>query len=446
MNTKRWMMLLLALLLLVGCGERGNDPEMETEEAPEPTVVATSTPMRTGVTLLADGHVRTVDPAQPLTFEASGKLLTVNVGAGDQVAFGDLIASLDDTHARDEVARAQLNLVLTELALADLKKEPEPADVASLRASLASAKANLTMRTTPPSEAQLNAARANLVSAEHALQARLDAYAPDGIDIAIVKQQVEQAKNALWSAQLQRDATCGWVGKGGSETQCDAANASVNQAEASVRIAELGLDQKLKGVPEGELASARAGIAQAESALADLLKAPDADAMAAAEAQVEQAQAALDKLLAGATAQDLARAETQVAQSQLALDIAERGLEKCKLIAQASGQVLSVDAASGALVGSGSPIVTLLDTRRFEFHTTNLSERDVVLIQRGQKADVTLKAYPDDPIEAIVARVGLVTGEPVGDAATFPVVLTLNENTLEIRPGMTGRVELRVQK
>jgi ABC-type lipoprotein release transport system permease subunit len=49
----------------------------------------------------------------------------------------------------------------------------------------------------------------------------------------------------------------------------------------------------------------------------------------------------------------------------------------------------------------------------------------------------------DDPIEATVARIGLQAGTAVGDAATFPVILILEETDLDVRPGMTGRVEIR---
>ena len=85
----------------------------------------------------------------------------------------------------------------------------------------------------------------------------------------------------------------------------------------------------------------------------------------------------------------------------------------------------------------------MLDTTQLEFHTTNLSERDLAKIFPGHTAIVTLKAYPDDPIEAVVKRVGWQVGEFVGDAVTFPVILRLSETDLDIRPGMTGRVEIR---
>ncbi len=105
--------------------------------------------------------------------------------------------------------------------------------------------------------------------------------------------------------------------------------------------------------------------------------------------------------------------------------------------------MLSVEAAPGALVVCGSAIVILLDTTLLEFQTNNLSERDLAQISPGQAALVTLKAFPDDPIEAALLRIGWQSGAPVGDAATFPVMLRLSETDLDIRPGMTGRAEIR---
>ena len=71
------------------------------------------------------------------------------------------------------------------------------------------------------------------------------------------------------------------------------------------------------------------------------------------------------------------------------------------------------------------------------------TEELLAQIEAGQAAVVTLKAYPDEPIEATVERIGLQAGTAVGDAATFPVILILEETDLDVRPGMTGRVEIR---
>jgi multidrug resistance efflux pump len=88
------------------------------------------------------------------------------------------------------------------------------------------------------------------------------------------------------------------------------------------------------------------------------------------------------------------------------------------------------------------PIVTLLDVQQLELQTTNLSERDLSQIQPGQKVLVTLKTFPDDPFEAVVTRLGPLAEGEVGDAAAFPVIIDLKGIDLDIRPGMTGRVEI----
>jgi multidrug resistance efflux pump len=98
--------------------------------------------------------------------------------------------------------------------------------------------------------------------------------------------------------------------------------------------------------------------------------------------------------------------------------------------------------AQGALVGSGSPIITLVDTTNIEFHTTNLSERDLAQIEPGQPVEITFKAYPNQPVEGVVSRIAPQAGEPLGDAATFPVVISLNETDLDLLIGMTGRIEI----
>jgi multidrug resistance efflux pump len=94
------------------------------------------------------------------------------------------------------------------------------------------------------------------------------------------------------------------------------------------------------------------------------------------------------------------------------------------------------------MVSAGAPIITLLDTSRLEFHTSNLSERDLARVEPGQLVRVTLKAYPNDVIEGSVVRIGTQATGMVGDAAVFPVIVFISSDDLGIRPGMTGRAEI----
>ncbi|MGD8625344.1 MAG: HlyD family efflux transporter periplasmic adaptor subunit [Anaerolineae bacterium] len=451
MKTTRWLVLALIPILLAGCGQAAETVVPGPAQVPGTTATPTQSPapLHTGVTILADGLLQAAQPALPLAFETGGRLLALHVRAGDRVQVGDPIATLDDTGAREQVAQAELNLQLAELALDDLARGADAAALASARASLASARAGLASAnsslaalTAPPGELQVLAARQSLQGAKQALLDLLDLPDPDAVQIA---------KTNLTAAEMQVQAAQAAYDRVAHLDSVAMTGEAINlwQATTDYERAQAEYNEALEGATEDQIATARAQVSLAQAELDALQEAPDPEALAAAEAQVvtaeaqvQAAQAALDALLAGPSASDTATAEANVAQARLALESAQRGLAAVELVAPAPGTVLSIHAAPGALVGAGSPIVTLLDISQLEFHTTNLSERDLAQIAPGQAAVVTLKSYPGESIEATVVRIGLQAGPPVGDAATFPVVLALATTDLDLRPGMTGRAEI----
>jgi multidrug resistance efflux pump len=169
--------------------------------------------------------------------------------------------------------------------------------------------------------------------------------------------------------------------------------------------------------------SAQSNIASGQLALDQALRGPQQEEITAAELRVQQAEISLE-------------------QSQLSLTQAEDALSQTQLISLGSGTVLSVDITVGSLVGAASPVVTLQNMAALEFHTTNLSERDLAEVVAGQTAVITLKTYPNDLIDGTVLRIGLQAEGVVGDSAVFPVMIGLETADLEVRPGMTGRVEI----
>ncbi len=79
------------------------------------------------------------------------------------------------------------------------------------------------------------------------------------------------------------------------------------------------------------------------------------------------------------------------------------------------------------------PIVTLLDTEKLQFHTSNLSERDLAQVEPGKPAEITFKAYPSQPVQGEVARIAPQAEGSVGDAAVFTVMIDLTE-TADLSP------------
>jgi HlyD family secretion protein len=201
------------------------------------------------------------------------------------------------------------------------------------------------------------------------------------------------------------------------------------------------MDEEAQAIAKARLTTAQAQLADAQREWERVKEGPSAGKIARVETELTAAQVELELLKDGPDPEKIS-----LALSELSLAQERTAYADSQLFAPRKGTVLSVEAAPGALVGSDSAIVSLLDTTHREFHTTNLSERDLAQISQGQTAVVTLKAYSDDPIEAAVLRIGWQVGGVVGDAANFPVMLSLSETDLDIRPGMTGRAEIRSEE
>lgn len=159
---KRYALCLLIVILLVaGCNQRPEEgPEALSGEGTQPEATSTigtepPTDERAVVSpsrvVLAEGELVAAVPALSLSFETSGRLVSLNVEPGDRVESGEVIATLADgtledgvTSAELQVAQAETTLVLAELSLENLLTwEPDAAAVAAAEADLAAAQGAL---------------------------------------------------------------------------------------------------------------------------------------------------------------------------------------------------------------------------------------------------------------------------------------------------------------
>ncbi len=207
-----------------------------------------------------------------LSFEAAGTVTSVAVGVGDSVRAGDTLAAIDDSAAALRVETAAVQLRLAELRLEALLADPQEADVASARQSIASA-------------------RSQVASAEQALARLLEP--PEAGDLASAEQAVANALSQLSSAEEALAAL--------SEPPEAGDLASAEQAVASTL---------------GQLSSA-------EEALAALSEPPEAGELASAEqavasalGQLLSAEEALDTLLAGPSEAETDSGRSAVTQAQ----------------------------------------------------------------------------------------------------------------------------------
>ncbi len=378
---------LAGCLVLGGCRSAGSSPPKATAT---PAAGGSVAPTATGAALArsvvtADGLLVAPIPPQPLGFSLAGEVLEVDVSEGQEVREGDTLARMD--------------LLAFDIALAQAR-------AAEARASDALARAEQ-----GPSQAQLAAAQAE-VAAAMATWVKLEG----GSDVETARLEVERAKNSLWGLQAHRDAICGAAKrKFASQSECDAAQANVQAAEQGVQIAEQAL--------------AAARTAQPPN-------------LTAARARLESAQANLAELRRGPAAQELESLRRQAEQARLAATAAEADRARAVLTAPFAGSVVKVHVAAGTRVGPGTPVVTLAKTRPLRFATTNLSERYIHQVKVGANAIVVLTAFPDRELEAKVERIAAQAETDAAGAVVVAVYLTLEDQGLPLRAGMTGRAEI----
>ncbi len=366
----------------------GNNAASTQQTAPQAQAPAAQAAVQT---LSVDGTLALHVPLVTAAFESSGKVATVNVKPGQTVKQGDVLAVLDSEALNTALQSVQEALTLKEAEIAN---------------SLA-----------PATTTQLNSAKTSLSSA-YAAYNELKAGA-DATEVEEALRSLNQAKNSLYSTQLNRDEECGWVGKVAADKISPAGDPDCKEAQLSVLNGELRVQ-----TAEQNYADAQAPATQAE--------------LTKAWANVLQAQASLASLQNGVTAEEQAVYDLQLAQAKESVARAERNMSNAQLVSPCDCVVQDVTISAGA-EAAGS--ITLLDISQLKFQTSNLSELNVLSVQAGQKATIRLRAF-DDVLTGEVESVLPVSSGTSGDVALFTTLIKLDETDLALLPGMTGAAEI----
>ncbi len=380
-------MCILMLVSFVGCAAP------KPPVTPTPTLVATpeATPVVETV-VNADGTLVSLRPALGLSFQVSGRVTEVLVRPGDTVKSGQVLARLDTLTLQNAVRDATAQL---EQARFDLDRAQRSAKSGTDLAA---------------SWKGVEAARLGLVNAQGTYSSTLLRS-----DVTV---DVHEAK--FWADYWGGELEGAWMRlnerPGSEKRREDYEMAGSRAADANNRMLQIDQDAK------NQLTSAQRGLALAQQTYLSALS-------------------SYNSLKSG---DPVKQAELQVLLRETALTRAQMDLNYAELKAPWEAMVATVDIAPGAQVAA-TPAVTLVDISHLQFVTDNLSERDLGHVAVEQKANITLKAFPDVKLTGTVAAIAPLAGEPVGDAATFAVRIDLDATDLALRPGMTGQVQIVVK-
>lgn len=286
----------------------------------------------------------------------AGSVLHVHASDNQKVTKGQLLVEIDpaDLQAKEKEAEAQL---------AQAKAQADAADAqvgivsATAKGGLSAARAQLS-----GSASSVQTADAQIQSAKAAL-ARAQAQASQA-DTDLARDQALFRDGAIPKAQIDS-----------AQSTADAAHAAVAQAQA-----ELSSAQEMKTTAVSRIAESAARVEQS---------APVDAQLATAKANAELAHARVDA------------ADAALAQAKLQLSYT-------RIEAPADGVLSRMSVREGQLVQAGQQVVSVVPEATYV--VANFKETQVGAMHVGQRAEITVDAYPGRTFEGRVQSTSPGTG------------------------------------
>ena len=377
----RWLLILLIIVALVGAGAYVLYQRQASSVEAATTSVQTGIITRGSLAATVSGAGNIYSPQQTdLSFELTGvPITTIQVQVGDQVKTGQVLALEDDSDLQFSLRTAQ--------------------------ASLASAQASLDKLKQPPLETDVNAAKAELTSAQAGYAAAVNKNAHASDQLLVVKSALDKATATLQHAQAAYNRIA-WRDDAPSSSEAAtlaSATADYQSALGTYNLAVVDInDSAVKSAAE-TLASAMANLAT---------------------------------VTATATEQDLAVAQASVDSAQVVVEQAERKLDQAKIIAPFDGTIAAVNYVVGQLSPSGSTVISLVSLDNLQTQIS-LSEVDIAKVQADGQVTLEMDAISGQSFSGKVASISPV-GTVTSGVVNYAVTVALTKSDPGIKPGMTA--------
>ncbi len=229
------------------------------------------------------------------------------------------------------------------------------------------------------------------------------------------------------------------------------AEAAVRRDEASVAGARTGLEQSKASLQaaRASLESARQALKRQKELSAAGLTTRESLERAETEVQVRESDLA-------AREQEIKSRETQLNQQQAGLQSSRHTLTQVRFEAPFDGIVTrrNIEEGENVMVGTmnnaGTVLLTVADMSVIEAEV-EVDETDIPFVQLGQIAKVTIDAIPDKEFTGKVTEIGNSPIQAAGAGTTrtatnFKVVITVDGQIPDVRPGFTCTAEITTAK
>lgn len=386
-------------------------------------------------TMVVSGVIEAQEQVE-LNFKSGGTLATIDVEVGDKVKIGQRLASVDDIDMKKQLRLAKADYDSAKAQMRQLKKASS-SDLATQEITVnkaGSSLSNTQMKTTNTQSSAI-------------------------ISVATAQTDVDNAKRDMDQLQIKRDeAVKEWqdlVAKyehpvyhlpnytDAQEKEVDAAKTAADSAYDKLIAAQDKYNKALQSLNTAKLQSEL----QNNNAANDLVQ---------SQAQYDTAQIQLDSLKTGPNADDkiIQRAKEIAAEENYYS--AQRSLDDSILTAPINGTVLSIDSNVGEEVsggglttsastsGSGSAFITIANKDGL-IVTASVDQADIAKVKKGQKAEISVDAFPDQTLKGTVIN---VDPNPVieQNVVTYKISVLLEKPDPKIQLGMAATVNIDLGK
>lgn len=386
-----------------------------------------------------------------LSVNTAGVVADVPVSEGDFVTEGQLLIQIKGgEQAQAAVTAAQFELTNAQVALdelyentnlfaADALNTAEDAEdaledlldrqlqealalqaIADAEKAIENTQRTYTYTTNTAGQADIDAAKAQVILAEDALEDAIDDF----------KDYEDRNEDDITRANfLSRKST--------AQQAYDDAVRRLNALEGTGSDADIA-------VAAANLATAKAQLSDAQRNWDRVQEGPSAGDVALLEAQIENAYRDYQIYKDGPDPDDVAVMQARIANTEAQLAAAEAALEDLQLLAPFDGVVSELNINPNEWISPGLPVIVLADLGHLKVETTDLGEIDVAQIQVGDVAVITLDALPRLELEGTVISIAPKADE--GPGVNYTVTLELNEIPAELLWGMTAYIDIELDK
>jgi RND family efflux transporter MFP subunit len=494
-NLALLLAILLVIVAIIGIALR-------PKEASAPARTATVATASVTATVTASGAVESAGDID-LSFTTPGIVTSISVATGELVKQGQVLATISQTTATQQLAAAQ----------ATLSQALSSASTSGASAANAGAQLNLTTQAAEASNDSLKAAvlqaRSNLAAAE-SLWAD-SCVNPDDPTCPnpSAAETIRSAQNGVKSAQLNYDAavtaaasaataydiavnqaaeTLTQTKATGSTTCTTYGSSSVNCATATgttlgaQHAYDLAVNARTQGrqsdnqtVEKSAMAlstaqvSSRKAIADqtklgsdsvrtAKQALTNALSAQEKGRIANAQAvqnarnALVNAQAAVSSLGSGDTANAATVTQAAIDSAKAAVAVAQRALTDTTLVAPVAGTIGELNIAVGELStngvtsSGGSAAITLIPTGAFTA-AADFAETDAAQVTKGDPATIYFPALSGQSATGVVTSVDpMATTSTSSSLVVFNIKVSMNSVPEGVQPGMSASISVTTEE